>query len=63
MIAPPEPETHSVLAKAFTNFVAVVEYSQITFVGYHKFVCDPVYNFPNVNAGIDVTVWRIPEYG
>ena len=61
MMAPPEPDTHSVLVKALSLFVSVVEDRQITLVVHQKLVRDPVHYLPNVSAGMDVAVRRIPE--
>ena len=43
MIAPPEPETHSVLVKGIDLYnKMVVEDRKIIFVGHHKLVTSPM---------------------
>ena len=60
MTAPPEPATHSVVAKAFTILLRLWS-TKITFLGHQKLALDPIHHFPNVGAGIDIAVWSIPE--
>ena len=59
-MAPPEPDSHSVLVKLLTILFLLWRTAR-SLVVHHKFVRDPVQNLPNVSACLDVAVRRIPE--